>query len=451
MKVLILGAGVVGVTSAYYLAKKGFDVTVIDRQPAVGMETSFANAGQISPGYSAPWAAPGVPMKAMKWLFQRHAPLAVKPDFSLWQLQWTMKLLRNCTAARYDINKERMVRLAEYSRDCMGELRRETGIAYEGRTQGTLQVFRTQKQLDAEAKDIAVLSRLGVPFEHLDPDGCARVEPALALVKDQLLGGLRLPGDETGDCQLFTENLAEKAKKLGVKFRHNISIDNLQTQNGKLVGVEITTEVGTETIHYDQQKELLVADHYIVALGSYSRQLMQGLGIAIPVYPVKGYSLTVPVIDTNAAPISTVMDETYKVAITRFNDRIRVGGMAELSGFDLSLNPRRRETLEMVLNSLFPKGGDISKSKFWTGLRPMTPDGTPIIGQASEMYHNVWLNTGHGTLGWTMAAGSAQVLADLMAKKKPAIQSDDLALSRYNSRVKNTALQPSIHAPSSHA
>ena len=432
MKVLVLGSGVVGVTSAYYLAQKGFEVTVIDRQPAVGLETSFANAGQISPGYSAPWAAPGVPLKALKWLFQRHAPLAVKPDFTLWQLQWTMMLLRNCTAKRYDINKERMVRLAEYSRDCLDELRAATGIAYEARTQGTLQVFRTQKQLDAEAKDIAVLSRLGVPFEHLDPDGCVRAEPALAAVKDKLLGGLRLPSDETGDCQLFTTNLAAEAEKLGVKFRHNVSIDRLITQNGKLMSVEITTKVGKEAVHHDQYKETLYADQFVVALGSYSRQLMQGLGLQIPVYPVKGYSLTVPVINSAAAPISTVMDETYKVAITRFDNRIRVGGMAELAGYDLSLNPRRRETLEMVLNGLFPNGGDISKSQFWTGLRPMTPDGTPIIGQASKMHTNVWLNTGHGTLGWTMACGSAQVLADLMANEKPAIVCDDLALSRYN-------------------
>ena len=423
MKVLILGSGVIGVTSAYYLAQQGFDVTVIDRQPAVGLETSFANAGQISPGYSAPWAAPGVPLKAIKWLFQRHAPLALKADFTLWQLQWTLKLLQNCTAKRYDTNKERMVRLAEYSRDCIIELRKNTGIAYEGRTGGTLQVFRRQKQLDAEAKDIAVLSRLGVPFEHLDPDGCARAEPALALVKDKLLGGLRLPHDETGDCQLFTTNLAEKAKALGVKFRQDVTIERLITSNNKLSGVEISTNVGKETLQ---------ADQYVVALGSYSRQLMQGLGLQIPVYPVKGYSLTVPVINSAAAPISTVMDETYKVAITRFDDRIRVGGMAELAGFDLSLNPRRRETLEMVLNGLFPNGGDISKSQFWTGLRPMTPDGTPIIGKASERYNNIWLNTGHGTLGWTMACGSGQLLADLMAGQKTAIQTDDLALSRYN-------------------
>ena len=438
MKVLILGSGVIGVTSAYYLAKKGFEVTVIDRQPTVGMETSFANAGQISPGYSAPWAAPGVPLKALKWLFQRHAPLALKADYTLWQWQWTLQLLQNCTAKRYSINKERMVRLAEYSRDCIGELRANTGISYESRQSGTLQVFRTQKQLDAESKDIEVLSRLGVPFEHLNPDGCARVEPALALVKHKLLGGLRLPHDETGDCQLFTTRLAEEARKLGVVFRQNVAIDKLITHNGKLTGVEITTEIGTETIHYAQQKETLIADHYVVALGSYSRVLLQNLALNIPVYPVKGYSLTVPVINSAAAPVSTVMDETYKVAITRFDDRIRVGGMAELAGFDLSLNPRRRKTLEMVLNGLFPNGGDVTKSQFWTGLRPMTPDGTPIIGKvntlgrASGNFNNVWLNTGHGTLGWTMACGSAQILSDLMANQKTAIQSDDLSLSRYN-------------------
>ena len=423
MRVLVLGSGVVGVTSAYYLAKKGFEVTVLDRQPAVGLETSFANAGQISPGYSAPWAAPGVPYKAMKWIFQRHAPLALKADWSLWQLQWTLQLLQNCNAKSYDLNKERMVRLAEYSRDCLSDLRAEIGVAYEARTQGTLQVFRTQKQLDAEAKDIAVLSRMGVPFEHLDPDGCVKVEPGLASVKANLLGGLRLIHDETGDCQIFTTNLAKEAQKLGVKFRQDVTINRLITQSNQLTGVEIETQSG---------KEVLVADQYVVALGSYSRELMQGLGLNIPVYPVKGYSLTVPIVNDEIAPVSTVMDETYKVAITRFDNRIRVGGMAELAGFDLSLNPRRRETLEMVLNGLFPNAGDVSQALFWTGLRPMTPDGTPIIGKASAVYNNVWLNTGHGTLGWTMACGSGQVLADLLANQQPAIQTDDLSLGRYS-------------------
>ena len=425
MKVLILGSGVIGVTSAYYLAKKGFDVTVIDRQPSVGMETSFANAGQISPGYSAPWAAPGVPVKAMKWLFQRHSPLAIKFDGTLWQWQWMIQLLQNCTVKCYDLNKERMMRLAEYSRDCLDGLRIELNLDYEARMKGTLQVFRTHKQLQAEAKDIAVLERLGVPFEHLDPDGCVQIEPGLAAVKGQLLGGLRLFNDETGDCQLFTAQLALKAQELGVKFVQDVTINRLLTTNNKLSGVEISTEKG---------KQVLAADQFVVALGSYSRQFLFALGLQIPVYPVKGYSLTVPIVNASLAPVSTVMDETYKVAITRFNDRIRVGGMAELAGFDLTLNRRRRETLEMVLNGLFPNAGDTSAAQFWTGLRPMTPDGAPIIGRASNLpqHDNCWLNTGHGTLGWTMACGSGQMLADIIANQQTAIASDDYALNRYN-------------------
>ncbi len=416
MRVVVLGSGVVGVTSAYYLARAGFEVTVIDRQPSVGMETSFANAGQVSPGYSAPWAAPGIPIKGFKWLFQRHAPLSIWPDGSLWQLQWASMMLRNCTESRYAINKSRMVRLAEYSRDCLRQLRSEININYEQRSQGTLQVFRTQKQLEGAGKDIEVLRECGVQFELLDRDGCARAEPALGIVKNKLVGGLRLPGDETGDCHLFTTLLSEEAKKLGVVFKFDQSIKRLVRTNNKITSVE------TET-------ELIKGDQFLVTLGSYSRQMMQELNLNIPLYPVKGYSLTVPIINAEAAPISTIMDETYKVAITRFQDRIRVGGMAELSGFDLTLNPRRRETLEMVVGDLFPSGGDIPAATFWTGLRPMTPDGTPIIG--GTKYDNLWLNTGHGTLGWTMSCGSAQLIADLIAKRRPAILSDDLALSRY--------------------
>lgn len=419
MRIVVLGSGVVGITSAYYLARAGFDVTVVDRQPGPGMETSFANAGQVSPGYSAPWAAPGIPLKAAKWLFQRHAPLAIRPDGSLWQLQWMGMMLRNCTTERYALNKSRMVRLAEYSRDCLRELRAETGIAYEQRTQGTLQVFRSQQQLDAAAKDIAVLAECGVPYALLDREGCAKIEPALGLVKEKLVGGLRLPGDETGDCQLFTTRLAEEAKKLGVRFHYNLPVDRLLSANGRITGVE----AGGERI---------MGEQFVVALGSYSRPMLQALGIDIPVYPVKGYSLTVPITNAAASPVSTVMDETYKVAITRFDDRIRLGGMAELAGFDLTLNPRRRATLEMVAGDLFPHGGDIPAATFWTGLRPMTPDGTPIIG--ATRYDNLWLNTGHGTLGWTMSCGSAQVLADLVAGRTPAIAADDLGLCRYDSK-----------------
>lgn len=417
MRVVVLGSGVVGMTSAYYLARAGFDVKVVDRQPAAAMETSFANAGQVSPGYSAPWAAPGIPLKAAKWLFQRHAPLSIRPDGSLHQLQWMGRMLRNCTAERYAINKSRMVRLAEYSRDCLRDLRNETGIAYEQRSQGTLQLFRTQKQLDAASKDIAVLEECRVPYELLDRAGCVRAEPALGRVSEKIVGGLRLPGDETGDCRMFTTSLEQKARTLGVEFCYNFPISRLIKTNNRITGVE------------SPEGERIEGDQFVVALGSYSRQMLKPLNIDIPVYPVKGYSLTVPITNADAAPVSTIMDETYKVAITRFDDRIRLGGMAELVGFDLSLNPRRRGTLEMVFGDLFPQGGDVRAADFWTGLRPMTPDGTPIIGATG--YDNLWLNTGHGTLGWTMSCGSAQVLADLLAGRPTQIAADDLGLSRY--------------------
>ncbi|WP_028310296.1 D-amino acid dehydrogenase [Derxia gummosa] len=434
MHVIVLGSGVVGTTTAWYLASAGHKVTVIDRASGPAMETSFGNAGQISPGYSTPWAAPGLPFKAIKWMFERHSPLAIRPDGTLWQLRFMAQLLANCTAERYDINKERMVRLAEYSRDCLRDLRATTGLQYEGRTGGTLQLFRTRDQVKAAQKDIAVLERCGVPFEVLDADGCARIEPAI--VKERLAGGLRLPGDETGDCQLFTTRLAERAKALGVTFRFGANIEAIVPSRDRVEAVRVNGQ-------------LYGADAIVCALGSYSRAMLGKLGIEAPVYPVKGYSLTVPITDAAGAPQSTVLDETYKIAVTRFDDRIRVGGMAELAGFDLGLNPRRRETLEMVVGDLFPRGGDIPAASFWTGLRPMTPDGTPIVG--ATKFQNLWLNTGHGTLGWTMACGSAAVLADLMLGRRPAIRADDLGIARYGRKASGMAPLPAGELPLSGA
>lgn len=416
MRVLVLGSGVIGVTSAYYLAKQGVEVTVIDRQAGAAQETSFGNAGQISPGYSTPWAAPGIPLKAVKWLFQQHAPLAIKLDSSLWQLQWMLQMLKNCNAKRYAINKERMVRVAEYSRDCLQQLRQDTGISYENRSQGTLQVFRKAAQLEAIQQDIKVLQDSGVPFKLIDNSkALAEIEPALANATDNLVGGLHLPHDETGDCFLFCQALAQQAKALGVKFLYNQTIEKLVVDAGAIKGVMVNGE-------------LLTADQYVLALGSYSRALLQPLQLNLPVYPVKGYSLTVPIINADLAPQSTVLDETYKIAITRFDNRIRVGGMAELSGFDVSLNPQRRATLEMVTQDLFA-GGDLPNASFWTGLRPMTPDSTPIIG--ATRYRNLFLNTGHGTLGWTMACGSGKLISDLVLGKTPDIPIDGLSLQRY--------------------
>ena len=415
MKIIVLGAGVVGTTTAYYLARAGADVVVFDRQSGPAQETSFANAGQISPGYSTPWAAPGIPLKALKWMFQQHAPLSIRPDGSLFQLRWMAAMLKNCTAERYAVNKERMVRVAEYSRACLQQLRADTDIQYEQRTQGTLQLFRTQAQIDAVQRDVAVLQACGVPYALLDRDQLATVEPALAQARERLAGGLRLPNDETGDCHLFTEGLAAIARGLGVDFRFDQAVDGLVSEGGRITGVRVGGQ-------------LLSADRYVLAFGSYSRNFLAPLGLDLPVYPVKGYSLTVPLVNPAMAPQSTVLDETYKVAVTRFDNRIRVGGMAELAGFDLSLNPRRRATLEHVVSDLFP-GGDLPRAEFWTGLRPMTPDSTPVMG--ATPYANLFLNTGHGTLGWTMACGSGKLVADLALGRKPEIRTDGLALQRY--------------------
>lgn len=415
-RVLVLGSGVIGVTSAWYLARAGFEVTVVDREPGPARGASFANAGQISPGYASPWAAPGVPLKALRWLFQEHAPLAIRLGNDPFQYRWLAQMLRNCTAARYAVNKERMVRLAEYSRDCMDELARETGLAWEGRKLGTTQLFRTQAQLDAAARDIAVLQEAGVPYEVLDRAGIARVEPALAATADLLVGGLRLPGDQTGDCQLFCERLSAMAAAQGVEFRYGARVEAIGADGDRVTGVRIDGRVET-------------ADRYVLALGSWSPQLLRPLGIDLPVYPLKGYSLTLPVTDAAMAPTSTILDESYKIAITRFDQRIRVGGMAEVAGFDLRLDPRRRATLEKVVNDLYPRGGDLARAEFWTGLRPATPDGTPVVG--ATPLRNLFLNTGHGTLGWTMACGSGRYLADVIARQPTAIRSEGLGISRY--------------------
>lgn len=417
MKILVLGSGVIGTTSAYYLAQAGHDVTVIDRQAAPALETSYANAGEVSPGYSAPWAGPGIPLKAIQWMMMHHSPLVIQPllDPRMWR--WGAQLLKNCTAARYTVNKARMVRLAEYSRDMMKVLRRDTGIQYDQRMQGTLQLFRTQKQLDATGKDIEVLKQYGVPFELLPGNAYLKDEPGLAPVQHKFVGALRLPGDETGDCFQFTQNLAKMAEALGVIFKFGHAIESLTKEGGRVTGVK--TDQGTFS-----------ADQVLVCLGSYSPFLVKPLGIELPIYPVKGYSLTLPVKNPAYAPESTIMDETHKVAVTRLGSRIRVGGTAELGGFSLELREARRKTLDFVVSDLFPEGADVSQAEFWTGLRPMTPDGTPILG--ATPVEGLYLATGHGTLGWTMAAGTGKVMADMMSGRQADISLEGLGLSRYS-------------------
>ena len=416
MKVVVLGAGVVGVSTAWFLRQAGHEVTVIDRAEAVAMETSFANAGQLSFGYTTPWAAPGIPQKAAKWLLKAHSPLIVRWDGSGFQLRWLKQMLQNCTESRYRLNKERMVRVSEYSRALFAKLEAELGLDFEGRKKGTLQIFRTDKEVQGAKKDMAVLAEYGVPFTELSAADCVQYEPALANVVHKLAGALHLPNDATGDCHLFTTRLAALCREQGVRFVFNHAIERFELSGKRIQAVYAG----------GKRRE---AEHFVCALGSFSRPLLMQLGLDVPVYPVKGYSITLPVVQSDAAPQSTVLDETYKVAITRFNERIRVGGMAELSGYQLRLNPKRRETLELVVQDLFPHGGDVRQATFWSGLRPMTPDSTPIIGASA--WENLTLNTGHGTLGWTMSLGSGKLAADMVSQMPTEIRSDDLGLCRY--------------------
>ncbi len=417
MEVIVLGSGVVGLTSAWYLAQAGHSVTVVDRQPRSAEETSFANAGQISYGYSSPWAAPGIPQKAIKWLFEKHAPLKVKPSLDPQMIQWMTQMLANCQLARYQVNKSRMLAIANHSRECLHELKKHHNVEYQGRQKGTLQVFRNEKQLVSIEKDMKLLEQSGVRFELMDVASCINQEPGLAPVQEKLVGGLYLPDDETGDCYLFCQQLTELAKAQGVQFKFDTQIQSLAIEGKKIMGVQT-------------DKELLKADSYVVALGSFSKQILSPLGVNVPVYPVKGYSLTLPIVNEEFAPTSTVMDETYKVALTRFDDRIRVAGTAELAGFDPSIPTARKDTIEMVVRDLFPQGGDFAKGEFWTGFRPMTPDGTPIIG--ATPIENLYTNTGHGTLGWTMACGSGQILSDIITHGEAKVDVSGLGISRYH-------------------
>jgi D-amino-acid dehydrogenase len=416
MKIVVCGAGVIGVTTAYYLATMGHEVVVVDRLPHPGMDTSFANAGQVSWGYASPWAAPGIPLKALRWMFERHAPLIIRPriDPALWK--WLIRMLRHCNEEDYARSKTHMVRLATFSAACLRQLRDELGLHYDEGTRGTLQIFRSQKAMDAAAADSAVLTRLGIPHAFLSRAGCVEKEPGLWLTKDKIVGGLHLPGDETGDCHLFTQELARRAARCGVTFHLDTAIQGFEVAGDRVT--QLATDLGP-----------LSADAFVVALGSHSPRLLRPLGINIPVYPVKGYSATLPVGDRNLAPRSTLMDEAYKVAVTRLGDRVRVAGMAELAGYDLKLRRRPCDTLAHVVRDLFPAGADRTRVQFWTGLRAMTPDGPPILGAAR--YGNLFLNTGHGTLGWTMACGSGRVVAELVSGMAPSIDLVGLTIARY--------------------
>lgn len=415
MKVLVLGGGVIGITTAWYLAEAGHEVTVVDRRPEPAMETSFANGGQISATSANPWAAPGMPLTALKWLFQPHAPLVLRPrlDPAMWR--WLLRWLRNCTEARYARNRERLLRLARYSRECLSELRTQTGISYDAGTGGMLALYRDARSLDRSAREAELLERFNISSEVLDRAGCIAVEPALAGARARLAGGIRFPADESGDCRAFATELARRAAGNGVRFLASTTIERLAASGDRIEGV--VTSAGE-----------LRADAYVLACGSDSPLLLRPLGVRLPVYPVKGYSMTVSAADATA-PRGALLDEAYKVVVTRLGERLRVAGTAEVAGYDLTLRPFRLVTLERVVRQLFPRALDNSRAEYWCGLRPMTPDNPPVLG--ATPYRNLVLNTGHGALGWTLACGSGRLVADLVSGRRPKVSLEDFSLARF--------------------
>lgn len=417
MKVLVLGGGVAGVSTAWYLANSGHDVTVVERHATVADETSFGNAGMLSYGYTNPWAAPGIPLKALKWMMQDMAPILVSSSsLNVRTANWMLQMLGQCTEEAYRINKGRMLRISEYSRTCLDELTQQVPLDFDHRTKGTIELFRDQDKMDSIGPDLDSLRECGVEHEVINRAECIRHEPALANVPEKFVGGLRFPQDGTGDCNKFTKGLAEHCRNAGVQFMLNTEVRGLETSSGKITGVH--TSEGE-----------LKADAYLVCLGSYSPLLLNPLGFKLPIYPIKGYSLTLPLLDETKAPQSTVMDEAFKVAVTRFDDRIRVGGTAEIAHFDMSLKEKRRKPTEFVVNDLFPGAGDLTNATFWCGLRPMTPDSVPVIGKTP--IDNLYMNTGHGTLGWTMSQGSARLVTDVINSRTPDIDDEGLSIHRY--------------------
>lgn len=416
MNVLVLGGGVIGITTAHYLNRAGHEVTVLDRHDEPARETSFANGGQVSWSAAHPWAAPGIVTTALKWLLKPHSPLVLRPrlDPALWA--WLARMLGNCTPERYAINKERMLRLARYSHACLRELRTETGMRYDEQARGTLWLLRDARQIDKASRDTRLLDELGIPYRALDAAGCVRQEPALGPMAHKLAGGIHFPGDESGDCHRFTLQLAELAQTSGVRFAGGTDIRAL-VADGNAID-RVVTDRGD-----------FRADAYVLACGAWSPLLARPLGLRLPVYPVKGYSLTLPITNADAAPLGTLTDETYKVVITRLGNRLRAAGTAELAGYDLRLRPKRLATIAHVIRDLFPDAGDVARAEPWTGLRPMTPDNPPLLG--ATPCRNLYLNTGHGTLGWTQACGSGRLIADLVSGRATEIDLDGLTLARF--------------------
>jgi D-amino-acid dehydrogenase len=419
MKTIVLGAGVIGVATAFYLRERGCDVTVVERETDVALETSFGNAGVIAPGYVTPWAAPGMPTKILNYLFSSASPLVFRPTFDVAQWRWIGRWLRECQLERFRVNKQRMQRIAYYSRACLHEFRAAHPFEYR-RSHGYLQLFRSESDLELAQPALALLRDAGVAHRELSGAQCASVEPGLRWARKPPHAGLYLPDDEAGDCAIFTRELRAICERQGVRFRFDTRATALDVRGRAARGVHVESAHGSET---------LAANAIVVAAGVDSDALLEPLGVPVPLYPVKGYSATLQIIDDQKAPRAALMDEALKTAITRLGPNLRIAGTAELGDRRATLREQSLRTLMKVLDDWFPHASVPSSAQFWVGRRPMTPDGAPLLGASG--IGNLWLNIGHGSTGWAMSLGSGRVVADLVTQKQPEIDLEGLTMARY--------------------
>jgi len=412
MRILVFGAGVIGVTSAWYLAKAGHEVTVIDRQPAAGMETSFANGGQISVSHAEPWSNPGAPLRILKWLGREDAPLLFRLRADVRQWSWGLRFLFECLPGRTRSNTLTILRLAQYSRTMLQQLRRETDIAYDHLEKGILHLHTDEVSFAHAHARVALMREHGCAMEIKSTQECLALEPALRATRIRIVGATYSPDDESGDAHQFTQNLAGLCRGQRVEFRYETAVEAIATAGNEVTGVALRDSRG--------MREVVNVDVCVVALGSYSPFLLDSVGVRVPVYPVKGYSVTAPLARADAAPSVCMTDESAKIAVTRLGNRLRSAGTAELTGYDTSLNEARCRAIIARVDELFPGAGDFSNATLWAGLRPATPGNVPLIGRTR--YRNLFVNTGHGTLGWTLACGSGKAVADLIGGHSPEVE-----------------------------
>lgn len=404
MRVIVLGAGVVGVASAWYLARAGHQVTVIERQPAAGLETSFANGGQISVSHAEPWANPHVLPKVLKWLGREDAPLLFRLRWDPALFRWGLRFLAECRASRSRANIRAIVAMALYSRQQLAALRAETGIDYDQLTRGILHIYTDAAELSAATRAAAIMRDLGCDRQTISAAQCVAIEPALASVADQLVGGDYTANDESGDAHRFTQSLAALAAAQGVQFLYGSSVERIEAVGGEV-----------QAVHAGDQRH--VADAYVLSCGSWSAPMLASLGIHLPVYPAKGYSATLTLAPESIAPSVSLTDDEHKIVFSRLGQRLRIAGTAEFNGYNTDLNSVRCQALLRRASQLFPELRPLGEPELWAGLRPATPSNVPLIGRSR--LGNLWLNTGHGTLGWTMACGSGAALADLLSGRRP--------------------------------